>query len=121
MFRFSGDARLVRAISDGVAEVRRLHARQGRYDGHDLINWMDDNRNAELNDIIDWYGHAPAGRRRATPGSRQVHTATALIGKFLGNKLGQVRIGEQTSQRHVTLRGGAHCNGTCDVSVWQIP
>ncbi|MGD0048432.1 MAG: hypothetical protein ABSE42_15630 [Bryobacteraceae bacterium] len=111
MSRFSGKHHLVQAIRDGVGEMHRLHVRQGWYDGHDLINWMNSNRNEELNDIIDYY--RPSG---ADP----VHIATIQIGNFLKNRLGQQKITEQTSPRQITLRGGANRDGHCNVSVWQI-
>ena len=82
------------------------------YDGHDLVNWMNSNRNEELNGIIDCYRRPGA----ADP----VHTATIQIGNFLKNQLGQQKIREQTSQRRITLRDGANRDGPCDVSVWQI-
>ncbi len=112
MFRFSERHQLVQAIRDGVGEMQRLHVRQGWYDGHDLVNWMNRNRNEELNDIIDCY-------RRG--GADPVHTATIQIGSFLKNQLGQQKIRDQTSARRITLRDGAHRNGRCNVSVWQIP
>jgi hypothetical protein len=39
----------------------------------------------------------------------------------LKNRLGQRKIGENVSQRQITLRNGANRNGQCNVSVWQIP
>ena len=120
MARFSGERRLVQAIRDGVAEMHRLHARRGWYDGHDLVNWMNSNRNAELNDIIDYYRRAPAGSRRRRPGRDPVHSATVQIGNFLKNRLGQRKVREQNSPRQITLRGGAHRDGNCNVSVWQV-
>lgn len=111
MSRFSETHHLVQAIRDGVGELHRLHVRRGWYDGHDLINWMNSNRNDELNGIIDYY--RPSG---ADP----VHIATIQIGNFLKNRLGQQKIGEQTSPRQITLRCGANRDGRCNVSVWQI-
>src|SRR5208283_4891297 len=71
MARFSGNARVVAAINNGVAFVRRTHATRGWYDGHDLINWLDTHYNSELNDIIDCH---------VSTSSDPVHTATIQIG-----------------------------------------
>jgi hypothetical protein len=87
MSRFSGEHRLVQAIRDGVAEMHRTHGNRGWYDGHDLVNWMNGNRNAELNDIFDCY------RSAADP----VHTGTVQIGNFLKNCLAQRKIREHDS------------------------
>jgi hypothetical protein len=111
MFRFAVEDRLVRAIRDGATEMRRRYVKLGSYDGHDLINWMNDNRNDELNDIIGYY----------RPGADPVHAATIQIGNFLKNCLGQTKIGEQESPRRITLRGGGNRDVCCNVSVWQIP
>jgi len=91
--------------------MHRLYARRGWYDGHDLVNWMNGNRNAEFNDIIDYY----------RPGDDPVHAATIQIGRFLKKYLGQQKIRDQESPRRITLRTGGHRDGYCNVSVWRIP
>ena len=111
MFRFAADRRLVQAVRDAVAEMHRLYAIRGWYDGHDLVNWMNSNRNAEFNNIIDCY----------RPGEDPVRTATIQIGRFLKRCLGQQKIREQESPRRITLRAGGDRDGYCKVSVWQIP
>ena len=108
MSRFSMNDRVVQAIRDGVAELRQLHAARGWYDGHDLITWLSDHRNPELNSVIDYY-------TRGDP----VHTATVQIGNFLKNRMGQEKIGERVSTRRIRLRGGANRDGECNVSVWR--
>ena len=100
----------VQAIHGAVAESRITHADERNYDGHDIINWLNDHRNNELNDVIDLYSNT------ADP----VHYATIQIGRFLKNQLNQDKIGERISNRRITLRDGSMRNGTCDVSVWQI-
>jgi hypothetical protein len=75
--------------------MRRLHVHRGWHDGHDLVNWMNINRNGEFNDIIGYY----------RPGADPVHAATIQIGNFLKNRLGQTKIGERESPRRITLRG----------------
>lgn len=62
MSRFSGNHHLVQAIRDGVAQMHRSHLRRGWYDGHDLVNWMNSNRNEELNGIIDCYRRPGAAK-----------------------------------------------------------
>jgi len=109
MPRFSGEHRLVRAILDGVAEMHRRHAAAGAFDSHDLINWLDEHRNPELNDIYD-----------LDLGSDDVEMrADQQLGRFL-DSLGQVKVGEGTSSRHITRRGGADRPGVSEVSAWQI-
>lgn len=99
-----------RAIHDAVIAVQNRFANQGRYDGHDVVNWLNSHRNAQLNDIIDCY--------RGTPDP--VHYATIQIGNYLRNRLGQQKIGIRVSGRSITLRDGSTRNGRCDVSVWRI-
>jgi len=105
MARFSGDPSLVKAIRDGVREMHRAHAADGQYDGHELINWLHDNRNDELNEIYDLYEDWKDPEM----------TADQQIGKFL-YELGQEKIGEQTSPRRI----GRGRNGDCQVSIWAI-
>jgi len=109
MARFSGDPRLVTAIRDGVRELHRLHGARGRYDGHDLINWLDEHRNTELNEIYDLYGDCQDAEM----------TADQQIGRFL-YQLGQAKIGVRTSPRRITGRTGNDRNGVCQVSIWEI-
>jgi hypothetical protein len=109
MSRFSGNRRLVRAILDGVAEMHRLHSDRGRFDSHDLINWMNDRENAALNELIALYH-----------GDDPVHTATVQVANFLKNEVGQRKTHEQVSRRRITLNGGTPRNGDSKVSVWEI-
>ena len=111
MARFSGMPNVVHAIRAGVAAARRSRAAQGWYDSHDVINWLDANHNSELNDVIDCY---------APTSSDPVHTATIQIGNYLRDHLGEVKIGVNTSYRHISLRGGGNRNGECEVSKWRI-
>ena len=111
MTRFSHNQSCVQAVRDGLIEMHRIHAQWGQFDGHDLINWLNQNRNAEFNDLIDCY--------RATPGD-YVHVATIQVGNYLKNHLGQVKIGERVSQRYITLRNGTTRDGVCEVSIWRI-
>ena len=108
MARFSGDPRLVQAIRDGVREMRQRHGASGCYDGHDLINWLDEHRNKELNEIYDHYNDCTDPEM----------TADQQIGRFL-YRLGQKKFGERTSARHITKQRG-HRDGFCQVSVWSI-
>src|SRR5450755_2212918 len=91
----------VRAIHSAVAELRITHADERNYDGHDVVNWLNDHRNNELNDIIDRYSNTPD----------PVHSATIQIGRFLKNQINQNKIGERVSNRSVTLRDGSTRNG----------
>lgn len=109
MARFSNNERLVAAIRDGVEEMHRLHASRRKFDSHDLINWLDTNRNAELNDIYALYANCV---------DREM-TADQQIGRYL-YRLGQHKVGDQLSSRHITLRNGTNRNGECVVSVWEI-
>ena len=109
MARFSSDARLVQAIHDGVEEMHRRHGTRRQFDGHALINWLDANRNQELNDIYDLYDDCKDPEM----------TADQQIGKYLYS-LGQVKIGDRTSPRRISRRGGTHRNGECKVSVWEV-
>ena len=88
MARFSGNPRLVQAIRDGVREMRQRHGASGCYDGHDLINWLDEHRNKELNEIYDYYDDCTDPEM----------TADQQIGRFL-YRLGQKKVGERTSAR----------------------
>ncbi len=108
MARFFSDPSLVKAIRDGVREMHRSHALRGRYDGHDLINWLDEHRNPELNAIYDLYDDCRDPEM----------TADQQVGRFL-YRLGQEKIGERTSARRITRRSGNR-NGFCQVSVWRI-
>ena len=110
MSRISKLTSAVEAIRDAVAASRIAGANERRYDGHDVINWLNDHRNNELNDIINCYHNTPD----------PVHYATIQIGNFLKNQLGQQKIAERVSDRRVTLRGGSRRDGRCDVSVWSI-
>lgn len=109
MARFSENPRLVTAIRDGVREIRRLHGAHGRHDGHDLINWLDEHRNPELNEIYDLYDDCRDPEL----------TADQQIGRFL-YRLGQAKIEERTSPRRITRRSGNDRNGVCQVSIWEI-
>ncbi len=53
--------------------MHRVHAASGQYDGHQLINWLNDNRNDELNEIYDLYEDCKDPEM----------TADQQIGKFL--------------------------------------
>lgn len=110
MSRISKLPHAVQAIRRTVAILRVAHAGARHYDGHDVINLLNDQHNAELNDIFDCY------RNTSDP----VHYATIQIGNFLKNGLNQIKIGERVSSRRITLRGGSTRDGRCDVSVWQI-
>ena len=90
------------AIHDAVVAVQIACANQGLYDGHDVVNWLNDHRNDQLNDIIDCY------RRTSDP----VHYATIQIGNYLRNRLDQRKIGTRVSYRKITLRDGSTRNGT---------
>jgi hypothetical protein len=109
MARFSSDTRLVQAICDGVAEMHRRYAVHRQFDSHDLINWLDRNRNPELNDIYDLYRDCKDPEM----------TADQQIGKFLYD-LGQLKIGERISRRRISRRTGYNRNGECKVSIWEI-
>jgi hypothetical protein len=107
--RFARDRRLVQAIIDGIAEMHRRHPADGRFDGHDLVNWLNVNRNPELNDLYDLYADCIDPQM----------TADQQIGKFLYT-LGQVKVGEIRSPRQITRPGEPDRNGTCEVSVWEV-
>jgi hypothetical protein len=100
----------VQAIRDAVAALSITQAAEGFYDGHDVINWLNDHRNNELNDIIDRFGN----------NHDRVHYATIQIGNFLKNELGQEKVGERVSDRRIRLRDGLRHDGKCKVSVWRI-
>lgn len=108
MARFSSNPRLVQAISEAVAQMHADHARDGRFDTHDVINWMNEHRNAELNDIYDLSRDSDDGAMRADD----------QIGRFL-HSLGQIKIDERPSERRITLRNGTQRNGECRTSVWE--
>jgi len=105
MARFARDRRLVEAIVDGVAAMLDAH---GSYDSHDLIDWLNANRPAQLHDLYDLYHDC------ADPEM----TADQQIGKFL-ETLGQIKLGEQVAARPIEQRGGGDRNGTSKVSVWE--
>jgi len=109
MARFSGDARLVQAIIDGVDEMQRGYKARGWFDGHNLINWLNVNRSPELNDIYDLYADCKDPEM----------TADQQIGRYL-YRLKQVKIAERISTRRINRRSGFHRNGVCQVSVWEI-
>ncbi len=108
MARFEGDPALVEAIHQGVRELHRKYEERGNYDSHDLINWLNEHRNAELNEIYDLYHDC----------SDPEMTADQQIGKLL-DSLGQKKIGVRESERWIARQSG-HRNGTCQVSVWSI-
>ena len=97
------------AIRDALAAVRNASRRQGTYDGHDIVNWLNDHRNHLLNDIIDCY-----------PRGDSVHIATIQIGNFLRDRLHQTKVGVRISERRIALLGGSSRNGKCKVSLWRI-
>lgn len=109
MARFSFDTRLVQTICDGVDQMHQQHAARGQFDGHDLINWLDANRNQELNDIYDLYDNCRDPEM----------TADQQIGRFL-YRLGQVKIGDRVSPRRISRRTGYNRNGECAVSIWEV-
>lgn len=110
MFSFESDRRLVSAILDGVAEMHRAHGAGGTYDTHDLVNWLNDRRNSELNEIIARY-----------PNGDAVHVATVQIGRYLQNRLGQRKVDDRVSTREdIALRAGVRGGGDCKVSVWEV-
>src|SRR5438477_12024439 len=114
--RIRDNPRWIQAIRAGVAAVRQAHTQRGRYDGHDLINWLNQNHNVVLNEIIDNYMITGQG----TPADDPVFIATRQIGKYLQDWEGEVKIGKHFSQRRVALQNGGNRDGECDVSVWQI-
>jgi hypothetical protein len=109
MARFSHDERLSDAILDGVRKMHVVYAQRGWYDGHDLINWLDANRNDELNEIYDLYQNSDDPEMRADQ----------QIGHHL-YRLNQKKIGERKSPRRISKRSGHNRNGFCKVSVWEI-
>lgn len=108
MARFEGDPVLVEAIRQGVRELHTKYEERGNYDSHDLINWLNEHRNAELNEIYDLYDDC----------SDPEMTADQQIGKFL-DRFGQKKIGVRESERWIARRSGQR-NGVCQVSVWGI-
>jgi hypothetical protein len=108
MARFDDNPALIAAIRDGVREMHRQYAATGRYDGHDLINWLNEYRNKELNELYELYGDCEDPEL----------IADQQLGRFLC-KLGQKRIDEPVSDRRI-LRPDRTRNGTCQVSVWKI-
>ena len=80
MARFDDNPALLAAIRDGVREMHRKYAATGRYDGHDLINWLNEHRNKELNEI---YGPSKTATIRKM-------IADQLLGRFLDG-LGQAK------------------------------
>lgn len=109
MARFARFPNLVTGIQDGLVELQARQASKGEFDGHDLINWLDQRRNKELNSIYDLYNDCRDPEM----------TADQQIGKFLYT-LDQIKIGERLSPRRITRRNGTNRNGTCKVSVWEI-
>jgi hypothetical protein len=114
--RIKNNQTWVQAIHAGVAAVRQTHAQRGWYDSHDLINWLNDHRNLILNEIIHNYRITGQG----TPAQDPVFIATRQIGKYLQDWLGQVKTGEHSSGRTVTLSNGDNRDGEAAVSVWDI-
>jgi hypothetical protein len=109
MARFTGDRRLVQAIIDGVAEMLRVHADRGWFDGHDLVHWLNENRNPERNDLYDLYHDCVDPEM----------TADQQIGKFLYT-LGQIKTGERLSERRISRTGApANRDGACTVPIWE--
>ena len=111
MARFARDRSLVEALVAGVTEMQSVHATEGQYDSHDLLNWLNINRNPELNALYDLYLDCDDPQMRANH----------QIGKFL-DRLGQIKIGELPSERHAILEHGVNrfAGGDCEVSVWEI-
>ena len=93
-------------LREGVREIHRLYANRGWFDGHDLINWLDQNHNPELNAM-----HALYRGDSQKVGDQQ-------IGKAL-YKLGQRKIGLNVSERRITTHDGNR-DGKCEVSMWEI-
>lgn len=114
--RIKNNPRWIQAIRAGVGAVRRIFAQRGWYDGHDLINWLNQNHNVVLNEIIDNYLITGQG----TPAVDAVFIATRQVGKYLQDWEGEVKIGDHLSQRRVTLLNGGNRDGKCAVSVWRI-
>jgi hypothetical protein len=109
MARFARDRRLVEAVIDGVDAMLYRHVDDGAYGSDDLIQWLSDNRDAELNDLYGLYTDCndPEG------------TAEQQVDKFLEG-LGQVRAGERSSARQVTRREGSPRDGDPTAAVWEV-
>ena len=116
--RIVDDSTWVQAVQAGVAVLHARHTVHGRFDSHDLVNWLNDRHNAVLNEIIDNYRITKQGKRAKNP----VHTATREIGKFIERELGQVKIDDHLSVRKpIKLAGGGvHPAAECTNSVWNI-
>jgi hypothetical protein len=108
MARFDDDPALIAAIRDGVREMHRKYAATGRYDGHDLINWLNEHRNKELDEIYKSYEDSEDPEM----------IADQQLGWFL-YRLGQKKLDERLSDRRMS-RPDRTRNGTCKVSVWKI-
>ena len=106
--------RMVQAIHEAVTSARAHSTRQeqGWYDGHHIVNYLNQQHNDVLNEIIDMY----AGTLDP------VHQATIQIGNFLRLHLRQnnERYPARESRRRITLRNGKKRNGVCAVSCWEI-
>ena len=107
MARFARDRSLVEALADGVDAL--LRAEGSSYNSHDLLTWLNTNRPTPLHDLYDLY------RDCIDPET----TADQQIGKFL-SRLGQIKIGEQVSDRLIDQRGSGDRNGACPSSVWEV-
>ena len=81
------------------------------YDSHDVVTYVTPYYNNILNDIIDAYAAS----------SDPVHTATVQLGRYLLYRLGQQKIGERASARHITLTNGTTRDGWCSCSLWRRP
>ena len=99
---------LVNAIIDGVEEMHNAHAVLGKFEGHALINWLNSNRNPQLDEIYDLY-----------PSHDPEMTGDQQIGKFFYN-LGQINVGEVVSPRQITRPSGRNRPGVCEISTWEI-
>jgi hypothetical protein len=108
----------VSAIRAGVTAVQTALAAHGQYDSHDLINWLNINRSAVLNAIVNNYRITASGM----PAQNPVHTATREIGKFIARHLGQIKLGKHASARDpiALTGGGVHPGDVCTNSFWQI-
>jgi len=93
-------------LSQGVREMHRMYADREWYDTHDLVNWLNENHNTELNAIYSCY-----------QGDAQ-RVGDQQIGKAL-YKLNQIKIGTNVSERRITLPNGNR-DGRCEVSMWEI-
>jgi hypothetical protein len=95
-------------IAEGVWEQHQHCARRQWFDGHALINWLNERHNGALNGIYALYGTAIDPQM----------TGDQQIGKSL-YKLGQWKIGTVASGRQIDTPHGDR-DGSCDVSTWEI-